>query len=273
MQSAEASTPAPTYGTPASSSSPCTVPSSPNGPCRTGKTTSTSASAAATAARRADASASRRRARRAREPQLAGRALVAELPAPAPVDLDRARPRCQLAARAPRRRSRPTRARSRARSSGRRGGRRSGGAAGSRGRRRGRRRRRSSCVVAVRSSSAGRSVGDGSDPASPTVSVTTSSPCARRPAGRVLREHDAVLARVGDVLRHRRSTLKPAPRSSASRRPASGPSRPGTCDVAGPFETESVTFAPFGTLRARGRILRRRPALRLVGLDVDARRP
>ena len=42
MQSAEASTPAPTYGTPASSSSPCTVPSSPNGPCSTGKTTSTS---------------------------------------------------------------------------------------------------------------------------------------------------------------------------------------------------------------------------------------
>ena len=41
MQSAEPSTPAPTYGTPASSSSPCTVPSSPNGPCRTGKTTST----------------------------------------------------------------------------------------------------------------------------------------------------------------------------------------------------------------------------------------
>ncbi len=48
MQSAEASTPAPTYGTPASSSRPCTVPSSPNGPCRIGKTTSTSASAAAT---------------------------------------------------------------------------------------------------------------------------------------------------------------------------------------------------------------------------------
>ena len=41
MQSAEAATPAPTYGTPASSSSPCTVPSSPNGPCRIGSTTST----------------------------------------------------------------------------------------------------------------------------------------------------------------------------------------------------------------------------------------
>jgi hypothetical protein len=47
MQSAEASTPAPTYGTPASSSRPCTVPSSPNGPCSTGKTTSTPARVAA----------------------------------------------------------------------------------------------------------------------------------------------------------------------------------------------------------------------------------
>src|SRR5207249_5926966 len=45
----EPSTPAPTYGTFASSSSPCTVPSSPNGPCRTGNTTSTSVSADATA--------------------------------------------------------------------------------------------------------------------------------------------------------------------------------------------------------------------------------
>ncbi len=40
MPTADASTPAPTYGTLASSSSPCTVPSSPYGPCRTGKTTS-----------------------------------------------------------------------------------------------------------------------------------------------------------------------------------------------------------------------------------------
>ena len=38
MHSAEASTPAPTYGTSSSSSSPCTVPSSPNGPCSTGNT-------------------------------------------------------------------------------------------------------------------------------------------------------------------------------------------------------------------------------------------
>ena len=50
MQSAEASTPAPTYGTPASSSRPWTVPSSPNGPCRIGKTTSTSPRVAGTLA-------------------------------------------------------------------------------------------------------------------------------------------------------------------------------------------------------------------------------
>ena len=36
MHSAEASTPAPTYGTSTHSSRPCTVPSSPNGPCSTG---------------------------------------------------------------------------------------------------------------------------------------------------------------------------------------------------------------------------------------------
>jgi hypothetical protein len=39
MLTAEPSTPLPTYGTPASSSMPCTVPSSPNGPCRRGSTT------------------------------------------------------------------------------------------------------------------------------------------------------------------------------------------------------------------------------------------
>src|SRR4051812_41804340 len=42
MPAAEANTPAPTYGTPAISSSPWTVPSSPYAPCRTGNTTSTS---------------------------------------------------------------------------------------------------------------------------------------------------------------------------------------------------------------------------------------
>ena len=40
MHAADASTPEPTYGTSRHSSSPCTVPSSPNGPCRTGNTTS-----------------------------------------------------------------------------------------------------------------------------------------------------------------------------------------------------------------------------------------
>ena len=41
MPTDEASTPAPTYGRPASSSRPCTVPSSPKVPCSTGKITST----------------------------------------------------------------------------------------------------------------------------------------------------------------------------------------------------------------------------------------
>ena len=41
IATAEAATPAPTYGTSAVSSSPCTVPSSPCGPCSTGKTAST----------------------------------------------------------------------------------------------------------------------------------------------------------------------------------------------------------------------------------------
>ena len=50
MHNADAVTPEPTYGTPASSSSPCTVPSSPNGPCRIGSTTSTAPSAAGVAA-------------------------------------------------------------------------------------------------------------------------------------------------------------------------------------------------------------------------------
>ncbi len=44
MLTALASTPAPTYGTPASSSRPWMVPSSPQGPCRIGSTTSTSPS-------------------------------------------------------------------------------------------------------------------------------------------------------------------------------------------------------------------------------------
>src|SRR6478736_5706699 len=44
MLTAEASTPAPTYRTPAISSRPWMVPSSPQGPCSTGKTTSTSPS-------------------------------------------------------------------------------------------------------------------------------------------------------------------------------------------------------------------------------------
>ncbi len=43
MPTAEARMPHPTYGTFSDSSSPCTTPSSPYGPCSTGKTTSSSA--------------------------------------------------------------------------------------------------------------------------------------------------------------------------------------------------------------------------------------
>ena len=46
MQTDEASTPGPTYATPASSQRPWTVPSSPNGPWRIGSTTSTAPSVA-----------------------------------------------------------------------------------------------------------------------------------------------------------------------------------------------------------------------------------
>jgi hypothetical protein len=49
MQSADAATPAPTYGTSAISRTPWSAPSSPNGPWRIGSTTSTSPSVAATA--------------------------------------------------------------------------------------------------------------------------------------------------------------------------------------------------------------------------------
>ena len=48
MPAALASTPLPTYRTSASSSSPCRVPSSPNGPWSSGNTTSTSPSARGT---------------------------------------------------------------------------------------------------------------------------------------------------------------------------------------------------------------------------------
>ncbi len=48
MPAALASTPDPTYRTSASSSRPCSVPSSPNGPCSSGNTTSTSPRACGT---------------------------------------------------------------------------------------------------------------------------------------------------------------------------------------------------------------------------------
>src|ERR1041384_6131896 len=50
MLTAEASTPAPTYRTPAISSRPWIVPSSPHGPCSSGNTTSTSPSVRGTEA-------------------------------------------------------------------------------------------------------------------------------------------------------------------------------------------------------------------------------
>ena len=110
MQSADAVTPEPTYGTPASSSSPCTVPSSPKGPCRIGSTTSTAPSAAGRRCRR-HGQVRARLAERAAERRRAG----------APTHR-RARSRSSGSrsgpGRAPRRPSAPRRARSRARSSG-----------------------------------------------------------------------------------------------------------------------------------------------------------
>ena len=48
IAAAEAKTPEPTYGTPANSNKPWIVPSSPQGPCSTGKTTSTWANTSGT---------------------------------------------------------------------------------------------------------------------------------------------------------------------------------------------------------------------------------
>ena len=70
MPSADASTPLPTYGRPSSSSSPCTVPSSPNRPCRIGNTTSTSPSERDPPIRRDDRELARRRRLRASAPAI-----------------------------------------------------------------------------------------------------------------------------------------------------------------------------------------------------------
>ncbi len=95
MQSAEASTPAPTYGTPASSSSPCTVPSSPNGPCRTGNTTSTSESVTRDLLAGKARGNGRNLVRSLNQvPEFAA---LLELPTAVPTDLDRSRPRAPLA--------------------------------------------------------------------------------------------------------------------------------------------------------------------------------
>ena len=104
IPTAEPTTPAPTYGRSASSSSPCTVPSSPYGPCRSGSTTSTSSAgphrvvaARAVLARatvpRSDtgspSTSSARRQRRRAAPRSARRAVVGEQPSPVGRDRDR----------------------------------------------------------------------------------------------------------------------------------------------------------------------------------------
>ena len=114
MHSADAATPAPTYGTPASSSSPCTVPSSPNGPCRIGSTTSTSPSVAAGAESRDDRERLGRCVARASSPRVA----AASSQRPLSVDLDDDG-LVALGIERRRRPTAPTRPRSRARSSGR----------------------------------------------------------------------------------------------------------------------------------------------------------
>ena len=162
------------------------------------------------------------------------------------VDLDRDAPRSRAACERARRRCAPTRPRPRARSSGRPRAPRSGG---SRRRRRRRGRPRSSSSRSSWSSVVGRrrwrscrwpvvSVGERLDAACvtslPTESVTV-EPFSSGPLAGILREHEAVLARVGDVLRHDRR-LEAARSSSCSRvgcvspvtsgrRPSAGPSR------------------------------------------------
>ena len=89
MQSADAVTPDPTYGTAASSSRPCTVPSSPNGPWRIGRTTSTGPSGVGALVRGTGSVAGRRRLRqrprRAESAPTRGR----QLPAAVAADADR----------------------------------------------------------------------------------------------------------------------------------------------------------------------------------------
>ena len=143
------------------------------------------------------------------------------------------------APRAPRRRCAPRRPTPRARSSGRPRAPRRGG--GSRRRRRASARRRWSCRSVVSSCVVVGRVPVGSV----SIGVLTSLPdeerhrraLLERPARRVLREHEAVLARVGDVLRHdgrleagvveqllrRRRACR---RSRSGPRPSPGPSRP-----------------------------------------------
>ena len=207
MQSAEAATPAPTYGTSASSSRPWTVPSSPNGPCSTGKTTSTPPSARGHRAVGQPARASSPRAGL----ELGCVAPRAERPAPVAVDLDRRRRRSRAgssagdAARPTRRETscsleRPPESTATRRLTAARGG-----GVGDVGRRR--RGRSSWRSVRGRVSAAAHELADGERHRRPLLD---------RPAGRVLREHEAVLARVGDV-RVTTVDLKPASSQRRSR--------------------------------------------------------
>ena len=123
MQSAEAATPAPTYGTSASSSSPWTVPSSPNGPVQDREDDVDARErlrhAAAAAQHRERLGRGQRLQLGAALPPPARRRAAAVAERPAPVAADLHRDDLVAARSAPRPPSGPTRARSRARSSGR----------------------------------------------------------------------------------------------------------------------------------------------------------
>ena len=248
MQSAEATTPAPTYGTPASSSRPWTVPSSPNGPCRTGRTTSTAAERLGGL---------RVGERPAASPRRAVRQVSATVCCSAPRAPSGRRGRSRSSSprsapgRAPRAPSGPTRARSRARSSGRPRARRRGAGSASR-RRRGRRRwlgrRRSKRPTTI------------------TTVVPGSAPC--RP--RILREDDA---------RRARSVASPRPTCDVEARASQLRARVGVGlardvgDLRGLRALRDLErdHRALALLRAGGRILADDDAGRGVVLDVVPR--
>ena len=231
MQSADAATPAPTYGTPASSSSPCTVPSSPNGPCRIGSTTSTAPSARAGA----ESASTGRRLGDGPDTLSPARPVLARGRAPSGRPRGRSRPSSPRSGRdrAPRATPARTRARSRARSSARP---RSG--------------RRAACRLTASSSSVrvgGGSIGSSSSARRDEPADDERDHLARLELGaarRILRDDEAVERRILGVLAHdprpEAATFQSAPRltprpgssrrarsrSAAPRRPAASPSSP-----------------------------------------------